>query len=143
MVVLNFKRVNEVIGIVTAKHCAGIFAAGIEVEDLHQILRVKALEVAEDWSENKPASLYVFLQKSMENMVTDMLRSSIRHPKPFSVDSINRAEGGEAETLDMEDKTVNIESIVAVAIALDKAKRNLKPEDRELFELILENEIQK
>lgn len=143
MAVLNVKRVGEVIGIVTAKHYTRIFAAGIEAEDLHQTLWVKALEAAEDWSENKPASLYVFLQKSMENAITDMLRSSIRHPKPFSVDDLKRTEGGEAEPLDMEDKSVDVESVVAVAVALEKARRSLKPEDRELFELILENKTQK
>ena len=143
MVVLNVKKVEEVIGILTAKHCTGIFAAGIEIEDLHQILWVKALEAAEEWSEKKPASLYVFLQKSMENAITDMLRSSIRHPKPYSTDSLKRSEGGEAEPLDMEDKAVDVESIVAVAVALDKARRSLKPEDRKLFELILENKTQK
>lgn len=139
--VLNFKRVEEAIRIVTAKHCKGIFAAGIEAEDLHQTLWVKALEAAEVWSENKPALLYVFLQKSMENAVMDMLSRSIRHPKPFSVDSINRAEGEEVGTLDMEEKTVNVGSIVAVA--LEKARRSLKPEDRELFVLVLENKTQK
>lgn len=43
----------------------------------------------------------------------------------------------------MEDKTGNVESIVAVAVALDKAARGLKPEDRKLFELIPENKTQK
>lgn len=43
----------------------------------------------------------------------------------------------------MEDKTGNVESIVAVAVALDKAGRGLKPEDRKLFELIPENKTQK
>lgn len=78
LAVLNVKRVEEVIGIVTAKHYTGIFAAEIEAEDLHQTLWVKALEAAGGWSENKPASLYVFLQKSMGNAITDILRNSIR-----------------------------------------------------------------
>lgn len=38
---------------------------------------------------------------------------------------------------------MDAESIVAVAVALDKARRSLEPKDRELFELILENKTQK
>lgn len=140
---LNIQRVEEVISILTAKHCTGIFAAGIEIEDLHQMLWVKALEAAEVWNENKPASLYVFLQKSMENAITDMLRESIRHPKPYSTDSARETDYGEAEQKELEDKALDVESIVAVTIALEKARRSLKPEDRELFELILENKTQK
>lgn len=137
------KRAGEVIGILTAKHCTGIFAAGAEIEDPRQILRVKAIEAAEDWNEKKPAPLYVFPQKSMENAITDMLRSSIRHLKPYSRDSLKQQEGGEAEPPNMGDKTVGAESIIAAAAALDKAGRSLKSDDRELFELILENRTQK
>lgn len=140
---LNLKRGEEAASILTAKHCTGIFAAGIEIEDLYQILWVKALEAAGDWNEKKPASLYVFPQRSRENAITGMLRSSIRDPKPYSADSLRRSEGGEAEPLDMEDKTVDVESIAAVAVALDKTGRSLKLEDREPFEPILENRTQK
>ncbi len=141
---LEQERLDAMIEAVLHKHWGKVSSARLEAEDLRQEMLLKVFRVLPQYDPACGASVYVFCQAACENRLLDLLRRAAKTARCISLDD---AEDGDREipvaNEDLHPDAVPLESIVNLVVGVEKARRSLTPEDRALFDMLLNGMSQK